>query len=120
MEVSDGGHPRARPASFAIKATTHPALIPQEVNGTSRTAPRIPARLESESPLTAEIPAYPRPPRKRHDRPVTPEVAGSSPVAPVENVLEMGIFCCLSGRKRPPAFQPVTRSSRTRIQDAVR
>jgi hypothetical protein len=32
----------------------------------------------------------------------------------------MGIFCCLSGRKRPPAFQPVTRSSRTRIQDAVR
>jgi hypothetical protein len=29
------------------------------------------------------IPAYPRSTRKRHDRPVTPEVAGSSPVAPV-------------------------------------
>src|SRR5262249_59478101 len=26
------------------------------------------------------IPAYPRSARKRHDRPVTPEVAGSSPV----------------------------------------
>jgi len=34
--------------------------------------------------LTAGIPAYPRPARKRQDRPVTPEVAGSSPVAPVK------------------------------------
>src|SRR5207237_10458845 len=32
----------------------------------------------------AGIPAYPRSCRKRHDRPVTPEVAGSSPVAPVK------------------------------------
>jgi len=31
-----------------------------------------------------EIPAYPRSARKRQDRPVTPEVAGSSPVAPVQ------------------------------------
>jgi hypothetical protein len=30
----------------------------------------------------AGIYAYSRPARKRHDRPVTPEVAGSSPVAP--------------------------------------
>jgi hypothetical protein len=30
------------------------------------------------------IPAYPHSARKRQDRPVTPEVAGSSPVAPVE------------------------------------
>src|SRR6266542_354922 len=30
------------------------------------------------------IPADPRSTRKRHDRPVTPEVAGSSPVAPVK------------------------------------
>src|SRR5436190_10578180 len=34
--------------------------------------------------LLSEIPAYPRSARKRHDRPVTPEVAGSSPVAPVK------------------------------------
>jgi hypothetical protein len=33
--------------------------------------------------LPPQIPAYPRSTRKRHDRPVTPEVAGSSPVAPV-------------------------------------
>ncbi len=36
-------------------------------------------------------------------RPVTPEVAGSSPVAPVENILQIGIFCCPSRRNRPPA-----------------
>ena len=47
-------------------------------------------------------------------RPVTPEVAGSSPVAPVENILQTSIFCCLYWRDRPPAFRPVTRSSRTR------
>jgi hypothetical protein len=44
-------------------------------------------------------------------RPVTPEVAGSSPVAPVKS-LQIGIFCRLSGRKRPPAFR-IPRSSRT-------
>jgi DNA-binding transcriptional ArsR family regulator len=35
------------------------------------------------------------------DRPVTPEVAGSSPVAPV-NFLQIAIFCCRAWRKRPP------------------
>jgi hypothetical protein len=30
-------------------------------------------------------------------RPVTPEVAGSSPVAPAENILQIGIFRCRSG-----------------------
>jgi hypothetical protein len=33
--------------------------------------------------LTGELPAYSGSARKRHDRPVTPEVAGSTPVAPV-------------------------------------
>jgi hypothetical protein len=35
-----------------------------------------------EALLSRRIPAYPRPSRRHHDRPVTPEVAGSSPVAP--------------------------------------
>ena len=39
------------------------------------------------------IPADPRSTRKRHDRPVTPEVAGSSPVAPVDS-LQIGISRC--------------------------
>jgi hypothetical protein len=33
----------------------------------------------------------------------TPEVAGSSPVAPVK-YLQIGIFCCRCRRKRPPAY----------------
>jgi hypothetical protein len=49
-----------------MQATAHPALIPQEAPGSSRTHPRIPAA------------------RNHQDRPVTPEVAGSSPVAPVK------------------------------------
>ena len=34
---------RTYPAPFSYEATPHPALIPQEGVGTSRTAPRIPA-----------------------------------------------------------------------------
>jgi hypothetical protein len=45
-----------------------------------------------ESLAQAGNPAYPRSARKGHDRPVTPEVAGSSPVAPVANILQIGIF----------------------------
>ena len=42
-----------------------------------------PQRFGQIALLLSEIPVYPRSARKRHDRPVTPEVAGSSPVAPV-------------------------------------
>ncbi len=43
----------------------------------------------------------------RPKRPVTPEVAGSSPVAPAEHILQTDIFCCLVRRIRPPAaFHP--------------
>jgi hypothetical protein len=74
---------RMYPASFASQATPHPALIPHEVAGNPRRHPRIPARPSSKGPAAAGIPAYTRSARKRQDRPVTPEVAGSSPVAPV-------------------------------------
>jgi hypothetical protein len=37
----------------------------------------------------------------RWNMPVTPEVAGSSPVAPVK-LLQIGSFCCPRRRKRPP------------------
>jgi hypothetical protein len=92
--------------SFTSTATTHPALIPHEAPGSSRRCPPIPATQWPKGLLTAEIPAYPRSTRKRHDRPVTPEVAGSSPVAPAK-VLQIGTFCCRLGPKRPPAsFHP--------------
>ena len=97
-------------SSLAIETTTHPALIPQELAGTSRQYPLIPATRRSEALLLPEIPAYPRSARKRHDRPVTPEVAGSSPVALVK-FLQISIFFRRAERKRPPASFP--RSSRT-------
>jgi hypothetical protein len=89
--------------SFTSTATTHPALIPHEAPGSSRRCPPIPATQWPKGLLTAEIPAYPRSTRKRHDRPVTPEVAGSSPVAPVEKILQTRVFCCQHRRMRPPA-----------------
>jgi hypothetical protein len=52
-------------------------------------------------------------------RPVTPEVAGSSPVAPVENILQIGIFCLPILAQATAGFQPVTRSSRTQMMDVV-
>jgi hypothetical protein len=69
-------------ASFSEEATSHPARIPPEASGTS----------------------YSRPARRHHDRPVTPEVAGSSPVAPVE-FLRIGVFVARRGandRRLPP------------------
>ena len=78
--------------SVSLKATRHPAHIPQEVAASSRPPPRIPATPIFESPRSrTQIAANPRPSRKRHDRPVTPEVAGSSPVAPV-NFLQNASF----------------------------
>jgi hypothetical protein len=69
--------------SFAAQTTSHPALIPQDAPGSSRLHPPIPARPPPESPAHGGSPRRSRSSRKRHDRPVTPEVAGSSPVAPV-------------------------------------
>jgi len=52
--------------------------------------------------LQPVIPAYLRSTRKHQDRPVTPKVAGSSPVAPVKS-LQTGGFCWPEYRQRPPA-----------------
>jgi hypothetical protein len=60
----------------------HPAQIPHEVPRAPR-RPAIPASYGRNALLLQGIPAYPRSARKRQDRPVTPEVAGSSPIAPV-------------------------------------
>src|SRR5207253_298155 len=69
-------------AATRLLATPHPALIPHEVAGNPGRHPRVPARPSSKDLLAAGLPAYSRSARKRQDRPVTPEVAGSSPVAP--------------------------------------
>jgi hypothetical protein len=75
---------------------------PPEAPASARQFPQDPGQ---EALLTPGIPAYPRSARKGHDRPVTPEVAGSSPVAPAENILQITMFCCQGGRERPPAFR---------------
>jgi hypothetical protein len=69
-----------------MQKTSRPALIPQEPAGVSR-------------PRTA-IPAYRRSARKRQDRPVTPEAAGSSPVAPVTADAPPTELTCLRTARR--------------------
>jgi hypothetical protein len=77
-----------------ISSRVHPAggrrKLPPE--------PGKPRKINERNALLSQaIPAYPRPTRRHQDRPVTPEVAGSSPVAPVSPfALQIGVFCCLS------------------------
>ena len=76
------------------ETTRDPAHIPREVAGSSCRFPVIPASHVAKVLRMPEIPAHSRSARNHQDRPVTPEVAGSSPVAPVENSLENHLFCC--------------------------
>jgi hypothetical protein len=83
--------------------------IPRISRRRSSEAPADPRRspqiTATEALLTAVIPANPRPARSEHDRPVTPEVAGSSPVAPALKVpATWGSM--LSGQARPVAPWP--------------
>ncbi len=88
-------------------ATSHPAHIPHEGAGSSRTSPRIPARAQGRKTCSRpESPAIPAQPGSAMTGLFTPEVAGSSPVAPVK-YLQIGMFCCRARRRRPPAcFHP--------------
>src|SRR5918999_5741229 len=71
---------RLRPLLTAT-TTRHPADIPQEDAGSSRPPRQFPQAHGWKDLLFPGIPAYPRSARNHQDRPVTPEVAGSSPVA---------------------------------------
>jgi hypothetical protein len=72
-------------------------LIPRSSRTSPPEAPASPRpspqRRGLKDQLTAGIPAYSRSGRKRQDRPVTPEVAGSSPVAPAlaANAVVLGV-----------------------------
>ena len=61
----------------------HPPSLPREVAVGSRPSPAVPAGNGRKALLSPVIPDHSRLARERQDRPVTPEVAGSSPVAPV-------------------------------------
>jgi hypothetical protein len=86
----------------------HPAGSPRKLPHKARQCPQSQSR---KALLSAAIPAYPRSAHKPHDRPVTPEVAGSSPVAPV-NPLQIVIFSAPLQRPRP-RLPFVPRTSRT-------
>ncbi len=106
MTIGDSRPSRSHPA----RSQFGQHLIPRSSRTTSPEAPgqarQSPQRHGWKALLTPGIPAYHRSGRKRQDRPVTPEVVGSSPVAPVK-YLQSGIFCCRSWRKRPPvSFHP--------------
>jgi hypothetical protein len=113
--LAAGSLSRALAGETATSSRRHPAVcgsvnesIPRTSAGPSRRSPPAPANPRSarvgklcSSPV---IPAHPRSARKRHDRPVTPEVAGSSPVALVLiKCLQIGTFCCLPWRARRSA-----------------
>ena len=104
-----------------LRARRHPAHIPQRLRScqhrippSSRTRPpeapgqtrQSPQRQARKGPLPPAIPAYPRSARKHHDRPVTPEVAGSSPVAPVKFLQIASFFWRLDVVDRRPLFHP--------------
>jgi hypothetical protein len=78
-----GAAARLRPMCCSVRQ--QPALIPHEVPGSSRPLPVILATPGSESPALAWNPRLFRSGRKYHDRPVTPEVAGSSRLLPLKS-----------------------------------
>jgi hypothetical protein len=92
--------------SFTEKTTAHPAR--------SRGRPPVAPACTRESPqglgrktlLLSEISAYSLSARKHQDRPVTPEVAGSSPVAPVLDL--QGFSEDPADRKCPDGLRFVT------------
>jgi hypothetical protein len=76
---------------------------PPEVPACSRESPQ---RQSQKALRTLGIPADARSARKRHDRPVTPEVAGSSPVAPAQKRVQIARFfsysaSVLATKRRP-------------------
>jgi hypothetical protein len=103
----------------------HPGQIPfvsQRDNGASRAHPAGGRRRLPQAPaeprkgdgwkalLAPVVPADPRPDRRDQDWPVTPEVAGSSPVAPVKVLQIVYVFDISTA-----GFFFIPRRSRTRI-----
>ena len=89
-----GGHCAAS-TLWAFRPSSRATTALEELPRISRTmAPEAPARPpESPSGPGSKDPGYSRSARKRHDRPVTPEVAGSSPVAPaIQHRSALGIM----------------------------
>jgi hypothetical protein len=96
---------------LTTETTLHPAHIPHELGGAPAGARKSPQRKGRNALVSPVIPAYSRPDRRYQDRPVTPEVAGSSPVAPVKS-LQIGLFCRYS-EQEDRRLLVIPRSSRS-------
>ena len=94
---------RAGASRTTTASRPDPVRFPERQRGIPRSSrrrsPEAPARARQfpqhqgrKALATTGIPAYPRSARKRQDRPVTPEVAGSSPVAPVKVLQIVDVF----------------------------
>ena len=84
------------PRSLPTEPTAYPAQIPKEAAESSRRCPASPQARRRKALLSRVIPPSRHPARERQDRPVTPEVADSSPVAPVHTFsLENHAVSCL-------------------------
>src|SRR5262245_54330866 len=81
--------PHAR--TSAVCGTGNESFPRTSPRRSSRPNPVIPARPRGESAASASNPRSSPLNPKRHDRPVTPEVAGSSPVAPVQSPPDDGL-----------------------------
>jgi hypothetical protein len=73
----------ARILLISVERTPHPADIPRESTKAPANARQSPQATLRKAVLLQGVPVHTRPARKHQDRSVTPEVAGSSPVAPV-------------------------------------
>jgi hypothetical protein len=79
----NGRQRRGRVREPPPPAAEHPAHIPREVGGSPRRRPAIRVGQRTKSPALATNPRLARASPGKPSRAVTPEVAGSSPVAPV-------------------------------------
>jgi hypothetical protein len=91
-----------RIGAHLASALTHPAHIPREGAGNSRPRPVIPASPRTESPALARNPRL-LPLSPELPRPACHAGGRGFESRRSRKVLQIGHFCCLSRRKRPPA-----------------
>jgi excisionase family DNA binding protein len=102
----------APPATGAPRAKRAPNLPARPFRDRRNYAGRF-ARIPVAVRVSTSLAVSRRQPPFVVARPVTPEVAGSSPVAPAENILQITMFCCQDRREGPPAFSRVPLKFRT-------
>jgi hypothetical protein len=115
-----GGHRTSTSERRASGLHVRQRAIPHTSRSRSPEAPartrQYPQRHRRKALLAPGIHAYPRSGRTRQDRPVTPEVAGSSPVAPVSrSACKEALFVVREDAKCSDLGQHSGSSGRVRI-----